>query len=102
MKSNYIGTIRNPTFKKVRILNSQILDPYRIRIHTVLSSSLIHYFTHFQNLSIATVGKDKNFAIFEDDTVSTYLELIAGEKAPAAPAAPEGEADEPAAGMETD
>ena len=49
------------------------------------------------------MGKDKDFSIFEDDTVSTYLELIAGEKAPAAaPAAPDADADEPATGMDTE
>ncbi len=41
---------------------------------------------NFQNLSIAIVGKGQNFTIYEDDAVSTYLELIAGEQpAPAAP-----------------
>lgn len=55
-----------------------------------------------KNLSIAIVGKGQNFTIYEDDAVSTYLELIAGEQpAPAAPDAP-ADGDEPAAGMETD
>jgi len=59
-------------------------------------------FVKFQNLSIAIVGKGKEFSIFEDEAVGPYLELIAGEAAAAGGgAADEGE-DEPPAGMETD
>jgi hypothetical protein len=52
-------------------------------------------FLIFQNLSIAIVGKGKSFTIHEDDSVSTFLELIAGDQ-------PASEAEEPPAGMETD
>jgi len=58
-----------------------------------------------KNVSIAVVGKDKDFTIFEDEKVEPYLALIEGEERtrggrreePAAPAAPE---DQPPAAPE--
>ena len=34
----------------------------------------------FQNVSIAVVGKDQPFTVYEDAAVDPYLELIAGEE----------------------
>ena len=60
----------------------------------------------FQNVTISVVGTDREFTIYEDESVDTYLQLIAGEErrggaggaaeddAPAAPAAEGGAAAE--------
>jgi len=53
-----------------------------------------------KNLSIAIVGKGRDFTIYEDASVDPYLELV-GDAPAAGAAADEGE-EEPAAGMETD
>ena len=37
-------------------------------------------FPFFQNVSIAVVGKDQPFKVYEDAAVDPYLELIAGEE----------------------
>ena len=34
----------------------------------------------FQNVSISVVGGKRDFTIYEDEGVDTYLELIAGEE----------------------
>ena len=74
----------------------------------ILNSFAIH--THctlpfvFQNVSIAIVGKEHPFKIYEDTEVDTYLELISGEErgrgAAQAAAGEEGAQDE--GSMETD
>lgn len=71
-------------------------------------------FHHFQNVTISVVGTDREFTIYEDEKVDTYLQLIAGEErrggaggaaeddAPAAPAAPAAEGGAAAEGDEMD
>ena len=45
----------------------------------------------FQNCSIAVVGKDMNFTIYDDDDVLPYLRSIEGEeRRPAPPEGPSG------------
>lgn len=67
-----------------------------------------------KNVTISVVGTDREFTIYEDESVDTYLQLIAGEErrggaggaaeddAPAAPAAPAAEGGAAAEGDEMD
>ena len=53
-----------------------------IAINVFLRFFTCHYnwLSFFQNVSIAVVGKDQPFKVYEDAAVDPYLELIAGEE----------------------
>ena len=71
--------------------------------------ALKYHFFLSQNVSIAIVGIDKDFTVYEDAAVDPYLELIAGEERRGGQAAAQEESAEgdkestdDAATMETD